>query len=122
MCVNTYDTDRNPEDGCLNRIKTRVEFCDKPPTGVIVHSKLPGINYCDKECNICACSTPRYETNFVNPSHCSDHGHCEADICQDDKCYGAKCICDPGRGGSKCEIGNYFQFLACTKIFNFPLM
>ena len=107
MCVNTYDTDHDDEDSCLNRIKTRVESCDKGQPGVSP-PKLPGINHCDRECNICACSTPSFETDLVNPSHCSGHGHCEADICQDDKCYGAKCICDPDRGGSKCEIGNYF--------------
>ena len=56
---------------------------------------------CDKDCNLCACST----ASGVNKEHCSGHGTCEA-ICTKETCTVAKCKCDNGWTGDKCEKGN----------------
>ena len=53
---------------------------------------------CDKECKLCACST----ASGTKSEHCSGHGRCEAS-CTKTSCSDAKCTCDPGWFGSKCE-------------------
>jgi len=53
---------------------------------------------CDNHCNLCACSTASGTTK----QHCSGHGKCEAD-CTKDTCLNARCECDPGWYGLKCE-------------------
>ena len=53
---------------------------------------------CDKACNLCACST----SDKTNPQHCNGHGTCEAS-CDSKSCSGAKCVCDQGWTGSKCQ-------------------
>ena len=54
---------------------------------------------CDRECNLCACSTAKGETS----QHCSGHGTCHAE-CSETTCSYAKCVCDEGWTGPKCEI------------------
>ena len=63
---------------------------------------------CDKECNLCACSTATGTTK----EHCSGHGTCEAE-CTTSSCSQAKCQCDTGWTGTKCEISGSLQ------IYNF---
>jgi len=58
-----------------------------------------GYKDCDKECNLCACST----ASGTAGEHCSGHGTCEAS-CNKWTCTDAKCKCNPGWTGSKCEI------------------
>ena len=53
---------------------------------------------CDQECNLCACSTGTYVGE-----HCSGHGTCEAS-CTDQTCLEAKCKCDDGWTGDKCQF------------------
>ena len=53
---------------------------------------------CDKECNLCSCSTSAGATS----EHCSGHGECEAS-CTKTSCSSAKCKCEPGWTGNKCE-------------------
>ena len=54
---------------------------------------------CDKECNLCACST----ATGTFRQHCSGHGTCDAS-CTKSTCAQAKCKCDQGWAGAKCEI------------------
>ena len=56
---------------------------------------------CDKSCNLCACST----ASGTKKEHCSGHGTCEA-TCTKDTCTNAKCKCDSGWTGEKCQHGN----------------
>ena len=59
---------------------------------------------CDKECNLCPCSTA---TDTVK-EHCSGHGTCVASSCTQKTCSNAKCYCNPGWKGDKCELkGKY---------------
>lgn len=58
---------------------------------------------CDKECGLCPCSTAAGTTK----EHCSGHGICEAS-CTKTSCSDAKCKCETGWTGSKCEsLGNW---------------
>ena len=61
---------------------------------------------CDSSCNLCACST----AEGTNQEHCSGHGTCEA-RCTAETCTGAKCKCDEGATGQKCELGLFVNFL-----------
>ena len=47
----------------------------------------------------CACSTG----SGTNGEHCSGHGTCEAD-CVGPTCSDAKCVCEDGWIGDKCEM------------------
>jgi len=53
---------------------------------------------CDNYCNLCACST----ASATRSEHCSGHGTCEA-TCTLYECTGAKCKCDAGWSGDKCQ-------------------
>ena len=53
---------------------------------------------CDYECNLCSCST----ATGTNAEHCSGHGRCEA-TCTKDSCSNARCKCDDGWKGDKCQ-------------------
>ena len=53
---------------------------------------------CDRQCNLCACST----ASGTGKEHCSGHGTCEA-TCTQSTCTGAKCHCDSGWSGDKCQ-------------------
>ena len=53
---------------------------------------------CDFNCGLCPCST----STGTSPQHCNGHGTCEAD-CTTSTCTGAKCKCEPGWSGSKCQ-------------------
>merc|ERR1712135_8675 len=46
---------------------------------------------CDRQCNLCACST----ASGITQEHCNGRGTCEA-TCTQYTCTGAKCKCDPG--------------------------
>ena len=68
---------------------------------------------CDKECNLCSCSTAGPDSNAVQSQHCSSRGRCEANCNRfaigsklKENCYGAKCVCNPGYGGHQCQLGN----------------
>ena len=65
---------------------------------------------CDKECNLCACSTldsiNGLVVPFTTPEHCSGHGYCHAD-CDEAKCDNARCKCNEDYGGRQCELGNH---------------
>ena len=54
---------------------------------------------CDAECGLCACSTAHGTTR----QHCSGHGKCEA-TCEQNGCTDAKCNCNEGWTGDRCEI------------------
>lgn len=54
---------------------------------------------CDYECDLCECST----ATGTNKEHCSGHGTCNA-TCSETKCNEAKCVCDKGWKGDKCEL------------------
>ena len=60
---------------------------------------------CDSSCNLCACSTAK----GTKKEHCSGHGKCYAS-CTTNTCTGAKCICDDGYFGEKCEKGIFIIF------------
>ena len=53
---------------------------------------------CDRQCNLCACST----ASGTKREHCSGHGTCEA-TCTQYTCTGAKCKCDSGWSGDQCQ-------------------
>ena len=53
---------------------------------------------CDQECSLCACSTGTHAVE-----HCSGHGTCEAS-CTDKTCHNARCKCDDGWTGDKCQL------------------
>ena len=53
---------------------------------------------CDRQCNLCACST----ASGITQEHCNGRGTCEA-TCTQYTCTGAKCKCDPGWSGDKCQ-------------------
>ena len=61
---------------------------------------------CDMRCNLCPCSTSRGS----EPQHCSGHGSCQA-LCDTKSCFSAKCKCDSGWTGSKCEIYGRHHFV-----------
>ena len=61
---------------------------------------------CDKTCNLCACSTAFGTTK----EHCSGHGTCEA-TCNKHTCTNAKCKCDLGWNGDKCQNGKIIILL-----------
>ena len=70
---------------------------------------------CDRECNLCSCSTSVGTTR----EHCSGHGHCEAS-CTKTSCSGAKCKCEQGWTGNKCETpGNLECYI---KIVNLEIL
>lgn len=69
--------------------------------------KYLGWKDCDMACNLCACSTGD-ETGTM--SHCNGHGVCEA-TCEEKGCSEARCSCDPGFMGDKCQI-NVAEVLA----------
>ena len=58
---------------------------------------------CDAECNLCACST----AHGTNEEHCSGHGTCVAE-CSMTYCQAARCDCDNGWTGEKCELPSKF--------------
>ena len=60
--------------------------------------KFFGWKDCDRQCNLCACST----ASGTGKEHCSGHGTCEA-TCTQSTCTGAKCHCDSGWSGDKCQ-------------------
>ena len=80
---------------------------------------------CDNYCNLCACST----ASATRSEHCSGHGTCEA-TCTLYECTGAKCKCDAGWSGDKCQnrkkmmhiynskrIDRYFKcYIDCDRI------
>ena len=91
------------EGACVN---TR-DSTGKYPCGVQLGRGSTCVNYlrwkdCDSTCNLCACSTAK----GTNGEHCSGHGTCEA-TCTAITCKGAKCNCDAGWSGDKCELGLY---------------
>ena len=53
---------------------------------------------CDRQCLLCACST----ASGTRKEHCSGHGTCKA-TCTQYECTGAKCQCDSGWSGDKCQ-------------------
>eukprot|EP00928_Gymnodinium_smaydae_P054119 TRINITY_DN3794_c0_g1_i1.p1 TRINITY_DN3794_c0_g1~~TRINITY_DN3794_c0_g1_i1.p1 ORF type:complete len:3080 (-),score=568.50 TRINITY_DN3794_c0_g1_i1:116-9355(-) len=60
---------------------------------------LTGSKSCDKKCGLCACSTG----TASKAEHCSGHGKCHSEFCSGTSCMGAKCNCDEGWSGDKCE-------------------
>ena len=60
--------------------------------------KFLGWKDCDRQCNLCACST----ASGTKREHCSGHGTCEA-TCTQYTCTGAKCKCDSGWSGDQCQ-------------------
>ena len=84
-CVNTRDNGKG--ETCVSRLnngytcKNLIKWKD-----------------CDRYCNLCACSTASGTTS----EHCSGHGTCEA-TCTEYECTGAKCQCDAGWSGDKCQ-------------------
>ena len=84
-CVNTRDN--QPGNTCAKQLKTG-GTCEK------------FLNWkdCDKECKLCSCST----ATGTNQEHCSGHGTCEA-TCTKDACSDARCKCDDGWRGDKCQ-------------------
>ena len=72
---------------------------------------------CDKLCNLCSCSTAVGKTS----EHCSGHGQCTA-TCTKHSCSNAKCNCEPGWIGSKCEIPGTQRFYIenCQSWNNIP--
>ena len=85
-CVNTRDKTGNSCASQLSSGSTCVDYL--------------GWKDCDSSCNLCACST----AEGTNREHCSGHGTCEA-TCTTETCTGAKCKCDDGWTGEKCELG-----------------
>ena len=84
-CVNTRDNgDKNT---CAEQLGTG-SSCEK----------YLGWKDCDAACNLCACST----ATGVSRQHCSGHGTCDA-TCTRSTCSDAKCKCDKGWAGIKCE-------------------
>ena len=66
------------------------------------------IGLCDDYCSLCNCAT---DLNFDWPQHCNDKGECQA-TCDDDNCYNAKCKCEYGWTGDKCEIPRkYYEII-----------
>ena len=59
----------------------------------------PSYKDCDRTCGLCACSTASGTTR----EHCSGNGICKADCTRKGSCTGARCVCNAGFGGSKCE-------------------
>ena len=67
---------------------------------------------CDMECKLCACSTG----TGTKKQHCSGHGKCEA-VCTKSTCSEAKCRCNKGWIGIKCDIpGSFQKYTLCLPI------
>ena len=86
-CTNTRDNNPN-QHSCASQISSGNSCRDY-------------LRYkdCDKACNLCPCSTGK----GTEGQHCSGHGTCQA-WCNKTSCSSAKCICNPGWTGAKCEI------------------
>jgi len=84
-CVNTENNGRG--ETCLGRFNSGYTC-----------KNLIKWKDCDGYCNLCACSTASGTKN----EHCSGHGTCEA-TCTQYECTGAKCQCDAGWSGDKCQ-------------------
>ena len=91
-CVNTKDIEFAEADG--------QQMC-KILGSCVDHLKLKD---CDNKCNLCPCST----ANGINEEHCNGHGVCEAS-CTTETCLNARCKCDPGWYGDKCESLSSFN-------------
>ena len=61
-----------------------------------------GDKVCDDFCNLCACSTEQPGGGYIG-YHCNGHGECKAN-CTRDICHSARCECEDGWTGEKCEI------------------
>ena len=62
---------------------------------------------CDMACNLCACSTGD-ATGAM--SHCNGNGVCEA-TCEQKGCSEARCRCNPGFMGDKCQINGILNLI-----------
>ena len=107
VCVNAYEVD--PFDpGALD--------CGNQLMHSPVHScQVPFLTDkgCDKECNLCACSTGSPTSKFGQ--HCNGRGTCKVSRCTKEKCFGAYCECNEGYGGRQCELGNS---VLCLNLFS----
>ena len=102
-CVNARDIHSPLEPKCDEEVDIHKKEC-----GNYLNSKE-----CDAKCNLCACSTG---LNGVM-EHCSGNGVCKAEICTQSKCQGAKCNCDEGFIGNKCQAEGYFILLDINHIY-----
>ena len=93
----TTDTTSNCENTRDNGDGNKCELQLKTTTTCEKHL---GWKDCDKSCNLCACSTASGTTK----EHCSGHGTCEA-TCTKNTCTNARCKCDLGWTGDKCQNG-----------------
>ena len=84
-CVNTRDNGKG--ETCVDRLNNGYTC-----------KNLITWKDCDRYCNLCACST----ASGTGKEHCSGHGTCEA-TCTQSTCTGAKCHCDSGWSGDKCQ-------------------
>ena len=84
-CINTRDNGGDIK--CAGQLKNKGSC-----------QKYLGWKDCDRACNLCACST----ASGTSKEHCSGHGTCKA-ICTKYSCTGAKCQCDSGWSGDKCQ-------------------
>ena len=102
LSLNITDISMIGEIPCIN---TRDNGQDNTPCYPFSSDGSTCQNYlvykdCDSSCLLCACSTASGTTR----EHCSGHGTCEAS-CFKEKCTNAKCKCQPGWTGDKCESG-----------------
>ena len=88
QCINTRDNDKD------------LHKCHKQITSGSSCENFLNWKSCDLSCQLCACSTASGKTK----EHCSGHGTCEA-TCSTKTCEDAKCKCQPGWTGDKCESG-----------------
>ena len=98
MCVNARD---------ITDVRAPVRSCDEQ-VDIFNQSCVNYLEWkeCDEKCNLCACSTSvRHQLE-----HCSDNGVCEAD-CSQKKCENARCKCNEGFLGDKCQANGMFNVI-----------
>ena len=81
------------------------------------NNKYLGNKYCDEECSLCACSTS-FDGFGYNREHCSGNGICKVTHCNKWDCFKAKCTCNKGWVGDKCERppGNFIMQSICLRL------